>query len=80
MNEPHLQITQIELYKLSIPLKEPFVISLGTIYNAENIIVVIRADNGLVGFGECSPFMTINGETQATCFLIGEMLAKEIKR
>ncbi len=79
MNEQHLEIIQIELYKLSIPLKEPFVISLGTIYNAENIIVVIKADNGMIGFGECSPFMTINGETQATCFFIGEMLARKLK-
>jgi len=79
MNEQHLEITQIELYKLSIPLKEPFVISLGTIYNAENVIAVIRFNNGLTGFGECSPFMTINGETQATCFLIGEILAKKLK-
>ena len=37
-----LQIIQIELYKLFIPLKEPFVISLGTIYNVENVIVVIE--------------------------------------
>lgn len=79
MNEPHLEIIQIELYKLLIPLKEPFVISLGTIHNAENIIVVIRVNNNLTGFGECSPFMTINGETQSTCFLIGEMLAKKLK-
>ncbi|MGH2649101.1 MAG: dipeptide epimerase, partial [Ginsengibacter sp.] len=79
MTEQNLQITQIELYKLVIPLKEPFVISLGTIYNAENIIVVIRTGNGIRGFGECSPFMTINGENQSTCFLVGEMLAKKLK-
>ncbi|HEV2831913.1 MAG TPA: dipeptide epimerase, partial [Hanamia sp.] len=70
---------QIEIYKLSIPLKEPFVISLGSIYNAENIIVVIRTDKGLSGFGECSPFVTINGESQSTCFIIGQMLARVFK-
>ena len=74
-----LQITQIELYKLFIPLKEPFVISLGPIYNAENIIAVIRTNSGISGFGECSPFMTINGETQSTCFSVGEVLAKKLK-
>src|SRR5258708_15127573 len=79
MTELDLQITQIELYKLIIPLKEPFVISLGTIYNAENIIVVIRANHGISGFGECSPFMTINGESQSTCFIVGELLAKKLK-
>src|ERR1019366_1942877 len=79
MTDHDLQIIQIELYKLSIPLKEPFVISLGTIYNAENIIVIIRTNKGITGFGECSPFMTINGESQSTCFLVGELLAKKIK-
>jgi len=78
MTGPDLQITQIELYKLFIPLKEPFVISLGTIINAENVIVVIRTSKGLSGFGECSPFMTINGESQETCFLVGQYLAKKL--
>jgi len=71
-----LQIIQIELYKLFIPLKEPFVISLGAIHNAENVIVGIRTNKGITGFGECSPFMTINGESQSTCFLVGQYLAK----
>lgn len=74
------QITQIELYKLFIPLKKPFIISLGTIMNAENVIVVIRTSKGLTGFGECSPFMTINGENQETCFVVGQYLAKQLKQ
>jgi len=75
----NLQITQIEIYKLLIPLKEPFIISLGPIYNAENIIVVIRTNKGIGGFGECSPFMTINGESQSTCFLVGQYFSKVLK-
>jgi len=79
MVAPDLEIIQIELYKLFIPLKEPFVISLGAIHNAENVIVVIRTNKGITGFGECSPFMTINGESQSTCFLVGQYLAKILK-
>ena len=79
MHEQDLLITQIEIYKLSIPLKKPFIISLGTILNAENIIVVIRTSTGISGFGECSPFMTINGESQDTCFIVGQYLAKSLK-
>lgn len=74
-----LSITQIEIYKLSIPLKEPFIISLGPIYNAENLVVVIRTDKGFSGFGECSPFMTINGESQQTGFVVGQLLAASLK-
>jgi L-Ala-D/L-Glu epimerase len=74
-----LTITQIELYRLFIPLKEPFVISLGPIFNAESVIVVIRTNSGIIGFGECSPFATINGETAATCMVVGEYFAKALK-
>ncbi len=79
MPTDEIEIVQIELYKLFIPLKKPFIISLGTIDNAENIIVVIRTSEDISGFGECSPFMTINGESQDTCFTVGQYLAKNIK-
>ena len=56
-------IKTVELYKLRVPLKEPFVISLGTIFHVENVIVIIRTEDGCAGYGECSPYMTINGES-----------------
>lgn len=74
-----MKVTQIEIYKSPIKLKEPFVISLGLLDYAENVVVVIRTDNGIVGFGECSPFMTINGESIDTCFIVGQYLAKVLK-
>ena len=43
------------------------------------MIVVIRTNKGISGFGECSPFMTINGESQSTCFIVGQYLAKGLK-
>jgi L-alanine-DL-glutamate epimerase-like enolase superfamily enzyme len=72
-------IQQVELYKLFIPLKEPFVISLGPIHHAANLIVVIRTKEGITGFGECSPFMSINGESMDTCFVVGQYFAKLLK-
>ena len=72
------QIKSIGIYKLMIPLKEPFVISLGAQYDAESVIIVIKtADH--TGFGECSPYMSINGESIDTCFIVGQYLAKVIK-
>ncbi len=53
-------------------------ISLGTFKYAENIVVVIRTDEGLSGFGECSPFMPVNGESMETCFVVGGYLAKAL--
>lgn len=72
-------IEKIEIFKLKIPLKEPFVISLGAINQVQNIVVCIHATNGLKGFGECSPYMTINGESMDTCFIVGQYFAKLLK-
>jgi len=75
----HISIVQTELYKLRIPLKEPFITSLGREDYAENVVVVIRTNNGLSGFGECSPYMLINGESIDTCFIVGQYFAKVLK-
>lgn len=72
-------IEKVEIYQLEIPLKEPFVISLGTIYKVQNVIVRIQTNVGLTGIGECSPYMTINGESMETCFIVGQYLAKALK-
>jgi L-alanine-DL-glutamate epimerase-like enolase superfamily enzyme len=73
-----LTIKDIAIYKLKIPLKQPFVISLGPINHAENIIVVVLTEEGITGYGECSPYMTINGESVDTCFVVGQYLAKAL--
>ncbi|MBA4408120.1 MAG: dipeptide epimerase [Bacteroidota bacterium] len=71
-------ISQIEVYKFPVKLKKPFVISLGSFDYAENVIVVIRTDEGLTGFGECSPFMPINGESMETAYVVANYLAKAL--
>ena len=63
---------------MPVRLKDPFVISLGPLDYANNVVVVIRTDKGLMGFGECSPFMTINGESMDTCLIVGQYLAQAL--
>lgn len=72
-------INSVEIYKMFIPLKEPFIISLGTIYDVQNIIVIIRTTDGCTGYGECSPYMSINGESIDTCFIVGQYFARVLK-
>jgi len=72
-------IQAVEIYKLFIPLKEPFVISLGPINNVQNVVVIIRTADGCAGYGECSPYMTINGESVDTCFVVGQYFAKVLR-
>lgn len=68
-----MKITKIEIYKYSIRM-EPFTISRGTMEYADNVLVVVHTQSGFQGFGECSPFPSIVGETQAT----GIALAREM--
>ncbi|MBO9681926.1 MAG: dipeptide epimerase [Flavisolibacter sp.] len=72
-------IQSIEIYKLFIELKEPFIISLGPQNDVQNIIVIIRTNDGCTGYGECSPYMSINGESIDTCFIVGQYFAKVLK-
>src|SRR5215211_4037279 len=69
----------VEIYKLFIPLKEPFVISLGPIIEVQNVVVIIRTKDGCAGYGESSPYMTINGESVDTCFIVGQYFSKVLK-
>ncbi|HET6994176.1 MAG TPA: dipeptide epimerase [Chitinophagaceae bacterium] len=79
MDLQKLVIQEIELYKLSIPLIEPFITSLGRDDNAENVLVKIITREGIIGFGECSPYMPITGESQDTCFIVGQYFARILK-
>jgi len=59
-----LKITGVDIYAFDIPLKEPFKISIGTVYAANDVLVIIQTDAGVVGLGEACPFAPITGETQ----------------
>jgi L-Ala-D/L-Glu epimerase len=71
-----LLISKIEIFKLDLPLKQPFVIALGTVSAANNIIVRIHAQGGLYGVGEASPFVMVVGETQASGFALAQDIAR----
>lgn len=71
-------IARIDIYKLNIPLHEPFVISLETITHAENILVRIVAEDGTEGYGECSPYRRIAGETQESAAAVAPFLGKTL--
>jgi L-Ala-D/L-Glu epimerase len=72
-------ISQIEIYKLRMPLIEPFITSLAYETHVENVIVVLRSENGLTGFGESSPYMPVNGESIDTCYIVGQYFARLLK-
>ncbi|MEM9528957.1 MAG: dipeptide epimerase [Bacteroidota bacterium] len=71
-------ITKITCYQSPIALKEPFVISLGPLTYANNLLLKVESDTGLVGWGEASPFPTIHGETMEGAYAIVPLLAGQL--
>ncbi|MEZ4897449.1 MAG: dipeptide epimerase [Saprospiraceae bacterium] len=70
-------IDRITIYTFNIPLVEPFVISRETVVDAPGIVVHIQDSDGGQGFGECTPFQSINGEAQAAQYALAPVLAKQ---
>lgn len=62
-----MKITELEIYRITIPLKKSFVISSGASYTYEGVLVKIHTDNAdIYGLGEAAPSRRITKETQAT--------------
>ncbi|NOY38638.1 MAG: dipeptide epimerase [Chlorobi bacterium] len=72
-------IDRIEIYKLNVPCKEPFITSRGISNDAANLVIRIFTDTGLAGTGECSPLEYLVGETQASEYTLAADLAYLLK-
>src|SRR5437868_14719715 len=51
-----MPIERIELYELTLPLLEPFIISGGTMTERRSLVVVLHDKEGHRGYGESPPF------------------------
>jgi O-succinylbenzoate synthase len=51
-----MPIERIELYELTLPLLEPFIISGGTMTERRSLVVILHDDQGHKGYGESPPF------------------------
>lgn len=51
-----MAIERVELYELTLPLLEPFIISGGTMTVRRSLVVVLQDDQGNRGYGESPPF------------------------
>jgi len=72
------KITKVEITPLQIELTEPFVISKGPLTHGRITVLKIHCDQGIYGIGECCPYRTIHGETQAGSVAAAQDLAKLI--
>jgi L-alanine-DL-glutamate epimerase-like enolase superfamily enzyme len=61
-----LKVKDVEIYLFDLPLAAPFRIAIGEMKAANDLLVRVVTDQGIVGIGEACPFPPITGETQAT--------------
>jgi L-Ala-D/L-Glu epimerase len=61
-----MKITDIRTTTLKAPLKTPFITSLRRVDSLEDLVVIIKCDDGSVGYGEGAPTPVITGETIGT--------------
>ncbi|WP_307894087.1 mandelate racemase/muconate lactonizing enzyme family protein [Bacillus swezeyi] len=58
-----MKITDINTYRIAVPLKKPFKTALRTVHTLEAVIVKMSAENAAAGWGEAPPTAVITGET-----------------
>ena len=58
-----MKIIGMKIEKVQIPLKEPVKVAFATVSYLESVLVQVTVDEGLVGYGEASPFAPVTGET-----------------
>ncbi len=61
-----MQITQVEAIPQTVKLHKPFKISFDTISELQTLIIKVTSDTGIIGYGECSPYEPVTGESLAT--------------
>ncbi|MBP9742610.1 MAG: dipeptide epimerase [Burkholderiales bacterium] len=58
-----MQITSITIAKLKIPLQRPFITALRSTTHVEDIVVMLKTDSDLIGYGSAAATPAITGET-----------------
>jgi L-alanine-DL-glutamate epimerase-like enolase superfamily enzyme len=60
-----MNIKHIEAIAVSLPMRKPIRMSLEEVRRADNALVRLETDNGIVGWGEAASAPTMTGETMA---------------
>jgi len=72
-------IREVEVFPYTIKEKVVVKISLGSEEYAENLLVRVRTEDGVVGIGEGSPYTAITGETQQSAVVIAKRLGEMLR-
>lgn len=71
-------ISQIEISRLRIPLIRPFITALRRTEYVEDIVVIIRTDTGLLGYGAAASTPVITGDSQESIIGAIQIIANKL--
>lgn len=58
-----MKIVRADIYRINLPLREPFIISYATYHSMPSVVIKLYTDNGIVGFGESVPDEHVTGDS-----------------
>ncbi len=73
------RLRDIEIFPFTIPFKRTVKIALGTDITADSLLVRIRTEDGVIGYGEASPYTPVTSETQQSDLAVGKSLAEMLR-
>jgi len=73
-----MNITHMEIWRLEMPLREPYTIAYETFDHAVNVFVRLETGKGISGYGCASPEEAVTGETPASVVHILDTRAREL--
>lgn len=71
-------ISQIEISRLRIPLIRPFITALRRTEHVEDIVVIIKTDTGLLGYGAAASTPVITGDSQESIIGAIQIIANKL--
>lgn len=73
------RIRDVEIFPFNLGMKEVIKIAIGTDVAADNVLVRLRTEDGVIGYGEASPYSPVTGETQQTDVAMGKSMVPILK-
>lgn len=73
-----MKITKVGFEKASFEFIWPVKVSFGTLYGFDSVILKIETSEGIVGYGEASPFPFLTGDSIDTVFCVGKEISKKL--
>ena len=63
VNKNNMKISDIDYFRLDMPLAVPYTIAYETVNHTSNIILKLVTDSGIIGWGCAAPDLMVTGET-----------------